>query len=180
MAMGKIEKICATMIMLGAEDVKFETRINDDGEKQSLIVFSSKAWEEHGLSGKFSLVVPLRGKRDLTNRCLNAWLYLFSRNYEAKTMYDTWAIRVADQYVKNAQVGECDLNRVYNNLLKARRGTATTKELQKQESVARKVYELLPKRDAKKSQASSLACFVIDTAQEAKELSNPEVSRTIN
>ena len=34
MAMGKIEKICSVMIMLGAEEIEFKTAVNDKLEKQ--------------------------------------------------------------------------------------------------------------------------------------------------
>ena len=37
MAMGKIEKICSVMIMLGAEEIEFKTHVNDRLEKQQII-----------------------------------------------------------------------------------------------------------------------------------------------
>ena len=103
--------------------------------------------------------------KNLTDRSLNAWLYLYSKNFEARSTYETWALSAVKKYVKEATIGKCDIDRIYEDLSKVQSNHASNKELEKQEKVAENAYELLPKRSARKHPESkttpqSLATFV--------------------
>lgn len=161
MAMGKIEKICSIMIMLGAEEVELKTTVNTQGEKVNMITFSSDAWKNGGISEKFNLITPIGNKKNLTDRSLNAQLYLYSANFTPKSVYEMHAVDAVKNYVKESTIGKCDIDKVFDNLSKAQAKYATVYELNKQEEVAKKVYELLPKRDARKNvNTQSIAKFV--------------------
>lgn len=159
MAMGRIEKICSIMIMLGAERV--EIIKNDEKSDKQIISFSSKGWKENGLSEEFNLVLPLGSKGNLTDKSVNAQIYLFALNFRAKTIYEKKTVEAMKNYVKKGKIGKLELDKVYNALSAAQSEFATKQELDRQEAVGRNVYEFLPKRDAKKNvKTDSLATFV--------------------
>lgn len=160
MPMGKMEKICSVMIMLGAENVELKTVVNTQGEKVNMVTFSSDAWKKGGISEEFNLITPI-GNKNLTDRALNAQLYLYSANYTPKTVYEMHAVDAIKKYTKERTIGKCDIDKLYNNLSQTQAKYATVYELGNQEDVARKVYELLPKRDARKNvNTQSIAKFV--------------------
>ena len=165
MAMGKIERICSIMIMLGAEEVEFKTKVNDKLEKQQIISFSSKAWLQNGMSEKFNLLTPFLSKKNLTDRSLHAQMYLYSKNFEAKTAYEKETVKAVKKYLSEATIDKFESAKLYDELSKVQANFASKKELDRQEAVAENVYELLPKRSARrnlnaKSTPKSLATFV--------------------
>ena len=88
-----MKKINELMTILGAEKIE---------EKGGIVEFSSKKWLKQGLSEKFVLVPPKAGEKDLRDRSVNAFVYLYANNFMAVTKEEKEIKSTLKGYVKSA------------------------------------------------------------------------------
>lgn len=156
MAMERTDKIHAILIMLGAEEVS-KISWGQNGKKREMISYASDNWLKKGLSKEFNLIKPADGQKDLTDGALNAMLYLYSKNFEATSAYEKENVKFVKNYVKNAVVGKCDVNSLYDGLFAIQNKFASDSELERQRIVGTNTYDLFPKRTGGKGMVPFVA-----------------------
>ena len=116
MAMDRTKKIDSILRMLGATKVKKNEWV-EDGTARQIAVYSSKDWLKKGVSGEFVLISPAKGKRDLRDASLNGMFSLYAMNYVAETAQEKENVKFLGEYSKEANMHECDVDKVYESLL---------------------------------------------------------------